>query len=156
VLISTTLRLSSLWTVSFTHPGIGGFLLTVLVVAALKKDLNALLTDSQDWWPADHGNYGGLFIRMSWHSAGTYRAMDGRGGSGMVSHELNAIFSSVLLISTGSTTICSSRQLARQPEPGQGSPSALYVTQPSRKPPKSNKLQGLSSKNTAARSHGLT
>ncbi|RKK10098.1 Catalase-peroxidase 2 [Fusarium oxysporum f. sp. cepae] len=51
--------------------------------AALKKDLNALLTDSQDWWPADHGNYGGLFIRMSWHSAGTYRAMDGRGGSGM-------------------------------------------------------------------------
>ncbi|EXK76724.1 catalase-peroxidase 2 [Fusarium oxysporum f. sp. raphani 54005] len=50
---------------------------------SLKKDLKALLTDSQDWWPADHGSYGGLFIRMSWHSAGTYRAMDGRGGAGM-------------------------------------------------------------------------
>ncbi|KAK2669186.1 hem peroxidase [Fusarium oxysporum f. sp. vasinfectum] len=50
---------------------------------SLKKDLKALLTDSQDWWPADYGSYGGLFIRMSWHSAGTYRAMDGRGGAGM-------------------------------------------------------------------------
>ncbi|KNB20469.1 catalase-peroxidase [Fusarium oxysporum f. sp. lycopersici 4287] len=50
---------------------------------SLKRDLKALLTDSQDWWPADHGSYGGLFIRMSWHSAGTYRAMDGRGGAGM-------------------------------------------------------------------------
>ena len=50
--------------------------------AALKADLKALLTDSQDWWPADWGNYGGLFIRMAWHSSGTYRTVDGRGGSG--------------------------------------------------------------------------
>ncbi len=50
--------------------------------AALKKDLYALMTDSQDWWPADYGHYGGLFIRMAWHSAGTYRMGDGRGGAG--------------------------------------------------------------------------
>jgi len=49
---------------------------------ALKKDLTALMTDSQDWWPADYGHYGGLFIRMAWHSAGTYRTADGRGGAG--------------------------------------------------------------------------
>ena len=47
---------------------------------ALKKDLHALMTDSQDWWPADYGHYGGLFIRMTWHAAGTYRIGDGRGG----------------------------------------------------------------------------
>ena len=50
--------------------------------AALKKDLTALMTDSQDWWPADWGHYGGLMIRLSWHAAGTYRIADGRGGAG--------------------------------------------------------------------------
>ncbi|MFK0090387.1 catalase/peroxidase HPI [Pseudomonas sp. NPDC090755] len=50
--------------------------------AALKQDLRALMTDSQDWWPADFGHYGPLFIRMSWHAAGTYRTGDGRGGAG--------------------------------------------------------------------------
>jgi catalase-peroxidase len=53
-----------------------------LDLAALKRDLYALMTDSQDWWPADWGHYGGLFIRMAWHSAGTYRIADGRGGAG--------------------------------------------------------------------------
>jgi catalase-peroxidase len=53
-----------------------------LDLTALKKDLHALMTDSQPWWPADWGHYGGLFIRMAWHSAGTYRIADGRGGAG--------------------------------------------------------------------------
>jgi catalase-peroxidase len=59
-----------------------------LDLAAVKKDLSALMTDSQDWWPADWGHYGGLFIRMAWHSAGTYRIGDGRGGAGSGSQRL--------------------------------------------------------------------
>ena len=47
----------------------------------LKKDIENVMLDSKDWWPADYGNYGGLFIRMAWHSAGTYRTGDGRGGT---------------------------------------------------------------------------
>jgi len=53
-----------------------------LDLEAVKKDLHALMTDSQDWWPADFGHYGGLFVRMAWHGAGTYRVGDGRGGAG--------------------------------------------------------------------------
>src|SRR6516162_5619690 len=49
---------------------------------ALKKDIDKVMTTSQDWWPADYGHYGPLFIRMAWHAAGTYRIADGRGGAG--------------------------------------------------------------------------
>ncbi len=59
-----------------------------LDLGALKKDLYALMTDSRSWWPADYGHYGGLFIRMAWHSAGTYRMGDGRGGAGSGSQRL--------------------------------------------------------------------
>ncbi|WP_027192619.1 catalase/peroxidase HPI [Fundidesulfovibrio putealis] len=59
-----------------------------LDIEAVKKDLFALMTDSQDWWPADYGHYGPLFIRMAWHSAGTYRTGDGRGGAGSGSQRL--------------------------------------------------------------------
>ncbi|MGD8565564.1 MAG: catalase/peroxidase HPI [Candidatus Bathyarchaeota archaeon] len=62
-----------------------------LNLKALKKDLYALMTDSQNWWPADYGHYGGLFIRMAWHSAGTYRQGDGRGGASSGSQRLAPI-----------------------------------------------------------------
>ncbi|SMF17398.1 catalase-peroxidase [Alteromonadaceae bacterium Bs31] len=69
-----------------TNPMSAGFCyrdeIKKLDVEALKKDLHNLMTDSQDWWPADWGHYGGLMIRMSWHAAGTYREADGRGGAG--------------------------------------------------------------------------
>lgn len=53
-----------------------------LDLAALKKDIRKVMTDAQDWWPADYGHYGPFFVRMAWHSAGTYREKDGRGGAG--------------------------------------------------------------------------
>jgi catalase-peroxidase len=59
-----------------------------LDLAAVKRDIVEVMTTSQDWWPADYGHYGGLFIRLAWHSAGTYRMADGRGGGGTGSHRL--------------------------------------------------------------------
>lgn len=63
-----------------------------LDVDALKNDLKALMTDSQAWWPADWGHYGGLMIRMAWHSAGTYRIGDGRGGASTGNQRLRPQF----------------------------------------------------------------
>ena len=79
-----------------------------LDVDALKQDLIAVMTTSQDWWPADYGHYGPLFIRMSWHAAGTYRIADGRGGGG-----------------DGAQRFAPAQQLARQRQPRQGPPAAL-------------------------------
>ena len=62
-----------------------------LDLKSLKNDLYTLMTNSQDWWPADYGHYGGLFIRMAWHSAGTYRMGDGRGGAGSGNQRLAPI-----------------------------------------------------------------
>ena len=79
-----------------------------LDVEALKRDIVEVMTTSQDWWPADFGHYGGLFIRMSWHAAGTYRIEDGRGGGG-----------------DGAPALRPAQQLARQREPRQGAPAAV-------------------------------
>ena len=79
-----------------------------LDLPALKKDLYALMTDSQAWWPADWGHYGPLFIRMAWHSAGTYRTFDGRGGARY-----------------GQSALRAAQQLAGQRQPRQGPAPAL-------------------------------
>ena len=79
-----------------------------LDVDALKQDVFEVMTTSQDWWPADYGHYGPLFIRMAWHAAGTYRIADGRGGGGERRAALRP-----------------AQQLARQRQPRQGAPAAL-------------------------------
>ena len=78
-----------------TNPMDGGFdykkEVKKLNFKGVKKDLLKLMTDNQDWWPADLGHYGGLFVRMAWHSAGTYRIADGRGGGGHGNHRFSPL-----------------------------------------------------------------
>jgi catalase-peroxidase len=93
---------------------------------ALKADMRKVMTDSQDWWPADFGHYGGLFVRLSWHSAGTYRVFDGRGGGRQVKNPTqNCQSHSTNALSTGPAKIRPPQLVARQRLPRQGPPPAV-------------------------------
>jgi len=88
-----------------------------LDLEALKKDLYALMTDSQDWWPADYGHYGGLFIRMAWHSAGTYRIGDPAGARGPAPNALRPSTAGRTMRTSTRRAVCfgrSSRSTARK------------------------------------------